>query len=510
MRGSLALICLVACFGLISIAGAQDSKAAPTTAVTGGQIRGLALTGQSGALFRGIPFAQPPVGELRWREPQPVKAWSGVRSAEKPGAPCAQAAAGWNDLFAKAGQEDCLYLDVWTPEWPVRSKLPVMFWIHGGGNTGGAGGFDELYAGEHLIKHGVILVIPQYRLGVFGFFAHPELSKESPHHVSGNYGTLDLIAALQWVHENIAKFGGDPNNVTAFGQSAGAFNASSLMASPLANGLVHKVIAQSGFGVALGGATLAQAENYGVETAKRLGAPETGAIARLRSMPVQELLKARAGGTNTDGYVFPTDMHDVFAAGKEAKIPLLLGNVSIENLSPGGDLRKTIEMRYGSLAPKAIALYGLDGANGGGARTQDEFGTDTSFRCPGVMGAKWHSAAGNPVWRYEFGRAIPPRPSTSHSTDLPYVFGNLLSTGSQPGEYTEVDRKLSDAVQLYWTNFAKKGDPNGEGVPTWPKFDASKPEHIEFTADGKVKASPDQRAAFCDLFGEVVKSTAAK
>lgn len=501
---------VLAAMVLATIVVAQETQTAPTASVAGGNIRGLALSGQPGAVFRGIPFAQPPVGDLRWREPQPVKAWTGVRAAEKPGAPCAQAAAGWNDSFAAAGQEDCLYLDVWTPEWPVRSRKPVMFWIHGGGNMGGAGGFDPLYQGEHLIRHDVVLVIPQYRLGILGFLAHPELTKESAHHASGNYGTLDLIAALRWVHDNIEKFGGDPNNVTIFGQSAGAFNASSLMASPLAKGLFHKVIAQSGFMAALGGATLAQAEGEGLEAAKQFGASETGAIEQMRAMTAKELLNGpRVSRVNVDGYVFPTDMRDVFASGKEATVPLLLGNVTVEDMSSAGDLRKAMERDYGPLASKAIALYGLDG-NGGDARIKEQWGTDTNFRCPGVLGAKWHSATGNPVWRYEFGRAIPPRANTSHSTDLPYVFGNLFSHGSQAGEFTVIDRKLSDSVQTYWTNFAKRGDPNGDGVSVWPKFDASKPQHVEFTATGAVEAILDQRTAFCDLFGAVVKSAMGK
>src|SRR5450631_2512574 len=233
---------------LLSLNFAQTAAAAvpdPVVAVTGGQVRGRLLEG-GGAIFRGIPFAQPPVGALRWREPMPVQGWVGVREADKPGPPSAQPALGWNDDFAAAGSEDCLYLDVWTPRAEPGAGLPVMVWIHGGANVAGAGGFDPLYEGKSLIGHGVVLVVVEYRLGILGYFAHPELTQESPHHASGNYGIMDQAAALRWVRDNIVRFGGDPGNVTLFGQSAGSMDVLALMTSPLAKGLFHRAIAESG------------------------------------------------------------------------------------------------------------------------------------------------------------------------------------------------------------------------------------------------------------------------
>src|SRR5579872_5222178 len=218
---------------------AADS--APAVAVTGGQIRGGALQ-NGGAVFKGVPFAQAPVGDLRWREPAAVKAWTGVREATAFGAPCAQNAGG---RMQESSSEDCLFLNVWTSEWPARARKPVMVWFHGGGNYAGTASGNN-FDGESLARHGVVLVTTNYRLTIFGFFAHPELTRESAHHASGNYGLLDQIAALQWIHDNIARFGGDPANVTIFGQSAGAVDANVLMTSPLARGLFHRVIAESG------------------------------------------------------------------------------------------------------------------------------------------------------------------------------------------------------------------------------------------------------------------------
>ena len=206
----------------------------PVVHVTGGDIRGALLPGGAGAVFRGVPTAQPPVGPLRWREPMPVGPWPGVRDALKPGAPAVQTDMDWNRADAAAGSEDCLYLDVWTPGLSRTARLPVMVWLHGGGNVGGAGGFDPVYDGRPLISRGVVLVVVEYRLGVLGFLSHPELTSESPHHASGNYGFLDQIAALRWVRDNARQFGGDPGNVTLFGQSAGGTDVLSLMASPLA------------------------------------------------------------------------------------------------------------------------------------------------------------------------------------------------------------------------------------------------------------------------------------
>jgi para-nitrobenzyl esterase len=492
-----------------SISGAK-AETRPTVAVTGGQIRGRLLVGNVGAVLRGIPYAQPPVGDLRWREPAPVTAWKGMRGASEPPPPCAQPSLGWNNKFAAASSEDCLYLDVWTPEWPPRLRKPVMVWIHGGANIAGAGGFDPLYDGRAMIRHGVVLVTIQYRLGIFGFFAHRLLTEESPHHSSGNYGILDQIAALHWVHDNIAKFGGDPGNVSVFGQSAGSIDALLLMTSPLAKGLFEHVIGESG-PLPIQTPTLAEAEESGTRTAQKLKVPSEGALRYLRSLPAAELLKSGGPGlamTNVDGWVFPESPHHVLVSGKGLRIPLIIGSNAIEFPASGApdELRKRLETEYKDLAPKALELYGLgpdrkdidDPLYG---NLGDQVGSD-ALRCAVVVDGEWHSMAGGPTWEYQFDRAIPPRPHTAHSGELPYVFGNLYAQGSQAGEFEKADRELSAIMQTYWTNFAKDGDPNGGAVPVWPKFDSQSRKYIEFTSAAGVKTSENQRGLFCDLLRE--------
>ena len=476
------------------------------------------LFAPGGAVFKGIPFAQPPAGNLRWREPQPVKSWAGVRDAGAYGPPCAQIAGGWNDLIASMGSEDCLYLNVWTAEWPSQSPKPVMFWIHGGGNMAGSAlggsGIEPIFDGENLARHGVVVVTANYRVGVLGFIGHPELTAESPHHASGNYGLLDQIAALHWIHDNIARFGGDPGKVTIFGQSAGAQDVGLLMASPLAKGLFIRAIAESGTVIMAGGVTppLAQLENAGVILAGKMNAPSTGAIAYMRSRPAAEVLRAsppyRGAGParpmpNMDGYALPQLPAKLYAAGEEAAVPLMIGNNGREQSFEGSDLRGAIETYYGSLASKAFTLYGLDG---GQASTYPPYGdagaqfrTDTSFRCAAVMVADWHRAR-NSVYEYEFTRGADPR----HSGELAYVFGMPGNRGADVP-----DPKLSDQIEQYWTNFAKTGDPNGAGLPAWPKFDSGRRNYMELGADGPVVKS-DLRGAACEPFREKVKQTMAQ
>lgn len=495
-------------FGVITsaVAAAQE----PVASTSSGQLKGRLLPGGAGAVFKGIPFAQPPVGPLRWREPQPVKAWQGVREALEPGAPCAQSPSGWNNQEAAASSEDCLYLNVWTPKWPAPSRLPVMVWIHGGGNTGGAGTADPLYDGTRLISHGVVLVVMDYRLGIFGFLAHPELTRESPDHSSGNYAFLDQIAALRWVRDNIAQFGGDPQNVTVFGQSAGSMDLGVLMTSPLAKGLFHRAIGESGAAGSM--MSQADAERAGRQAAEQLKAPAQGSLAYLRSLSMADLLKVRrvpAGG-NVDNWVFPANPVAVFEAGKAHPVPLLIGSNAIEFPGEGtlDQLRAGIQRTYRDRAPRLLELYGLKSPGDKGVVDPlyggpgDQIATDVQFRCPGIHQGEVHSAAGNPVWEYQFDRAIPPKPTVIHSSELPYVFGNLWSTGSQGGNYQEADRKLSDAIQVYWTNFARTGDPNGPGVPRWPRFTAQSRDYMQFTLTGGVVANQNQRRAFCEAYNE--------
>ncbi|HYX81043.1 MAG TPA: carboxylesterase family protein, partial [Gemmatimonadales bacterium] len=369
------------------LASAEDSR--PTVAVTGGRIRGAILK-DGVAVFKGIPFAQPPVGDLRWREPAPVKPWTGVRDAIAFGAPCAQNSGG---RMLENSSEDCLFLNLWTPEWPVTSHRPVMFWIHGGGNYAGTSSSAN-FDGSSLTRHGIVLVTANYRLTVFGFFAHPDLTSESPHHASGNYGLMDQIAALKWIHDNIATFGGDLGNVTVFGQSAGAVDASVLMTSPLTRGLFHRVIAESGtvtrnpdaatLGMTALGAVmrvkngavtysdapaLLEAEKNGADLAAALKAPARGSLTYLRELPAAEILRPAAApgmsigpanGVVVDGWVLPTAPARVFATGRQHRMPLVIGNNARERTPPPTTfeyLTKAIEAMYGPLAPRAFALY---------------------------------------------------------------------------------------------------------------------------------------------------------
>jgi para-nitrobenzyl esterase len=501
---------------LVAAIPATAIAADPVVNVTGGRIQGRLLPAPGGAAFKGVPFAAPPLGELRWREPAPVTSWTGVRDASAFGASCVQEISGWNRQEAIGNKEDCLYLNVWTPEWPAQSKRPVMFWIYGGGNTGGGASVDY-FDGTSLSSRGVVLVTVNYRLGLFGYFAHPGLSAESAQHASGNYGLLDLLAALKWVRDNIERFGGDPDNVTVFGQSAGGGNTSYLLASPLAKGLFHRAIQESSGGGARDVPSQRDAEQAGEKFAASLRAPAAKkGIAFLRGLPAEQLQKsareARGAdgpniGPSIDSWFMPVGPAQTFAQGKAHAIPLLIGSNAQEQGGPKPDgLRKAVAAMYGINAGKALSYYGLAGSGEGnsdplyGSATL-QFSADTRQRCGTVQEAIWHSAARNPVYEYQFDHAIAGRPATQHSAEVPYVFGNLLPGGFLGGPFTEADRKISDVLQTYWINFAKTGDPNGAGMPVWPKFDPAARSYLEFTDNGPV-AKAGLRRQICDLFME--------
>ena len=528
-RLSLAALCLT----FAASAPAQE-PAGPVVAVTGGEVQGRLLPAAGGAVFKGIPFAQPPVGELRWREPQPLKAWTGVRQAAEYGATCAQAESGWNKIAAAAAKEDCLFLNIWAPEWPPKTKKAVMFWIHGGGNTGGsalgAGGIEPPFDGNSLARHGVVVVTINYRLGLFGFIGHPELTAESPNHASGGYGLLDQIAALKWVRDNIARFGGDPGNVTVFGQSAGAQNTSILMTSPLTKGLFQKAITESGTPMISDKRlqTPAQMEQLGVSLAEALKAPSTGAMKYLRSLPASEILAAmpefrkRLNGlildVGMDGYVVPQFSPEVYRSGKQLPIPMIIGSNGRESGGaprPGSpeasrspeELRAAFKTRveaaygkYPDLLERALKVYGFSGPENevstyppyGTVEAQQ--GTDLSFRCEADVIAGWHSAVA-PTWRYEFTGGTAAHPPL-HSAELSFVFGYLADQ-----ESAESARKLSAAIQQYWTNFAKTGDPNGQGLPAWPRHDVKTRQYLELSNDGPLQKAA-LRGTACAVYQE--------
>lgn len=504
------------------VAGAMMAGAAeePVVAVPGGQIRGR-LTANGGAAFKGVPFARPPLGDLRWREPQPVEPWEGVREAAQFRAACTQLSEGWNAHDVTGSNEDCLYLNVATPEWPPQTPRPVMFWIHGGSNTAGSGeaaAFDQ----RTLVARGLVLVTVNYRLGALGFMAHPELARESPHHVSGNYGLMDQIAALGWVRDNIAKFGGDPGNVTVAGESAGAMDIGLLMTSPLAKGLFRRAIAESGAVTCFRGSlTRARAEEIGRKLAAELKAPEGDAIRTLRTVAPEEILRVAriaTGGdrggleTSVDGWVLPEDPAGIFMQGRSLPIPLLIGSNAQETGEPQDavKLREWIRQTYGPLADKALLLYGL--ADDGAGQTDPLYGpagrqwsTDVEFRCPSVAEAIWHRAAGNLTYQYEFEQPPPGQPATAHASELNFLFGTW-----PPGvTLAPSDEKVSGQMRAYWTNFARTGDPNGEGLPVWPKYTTDKQGYLAFTANGAA-AKAEMRRAACELFIENWKARRAK
>jgi para-nitrobenzyl esterase len=502
---------LTASIAAASLFGADSN---PTATVVSGQLVGRPIP-SGGAAFKGVPFAEPPLGDLRWHEPVPVKPWTGARDASAFGRSCVQQISSWNKQEAEGNQEDCLYLNIWTPEWPAKSPMPVMVWLYGGGNTGGGASVDY-FDGVALSRRGVILVSINYRLGFFGFFAHPGLTAESAHHSSGNYGLLDQVAALRWVQANIAKFGGDPKNVTLFGQSAGAIDTGYVLASPLSKGLLAKAIQESGPPVR-DTPTLAQAEQAGVKFAESQKASSGAeAVKYLRSLPAADLQKAAVAargsdgptmGPIVDGWFMPNSPPSIYATGKELGVPLIIGNNAREQGGPADPdaLRKGIQDSFGKNAAKAEELYGVAGDGKGSSDplygpAAIAFSADTRFRCGAVAEALWHSASRNATWEYQFDAPIGGRPAPSHSGEIPFVFGNLLQDGFLGGTFTDNDRKISSDIQTYWINFAKTGNPNGAGLPEWPKFDAVSRPYLEFTTDKGPVAREALRKAVCDLY----------
>ena len=469
----------------IALWPALSGAGVPAVKVHAGVVQGVAEGGLT--VYKGIPFAAPPVGELRWKAPQPVKAWQGTRPADKYAPACVQSMGG---PPPSGTSEDCLYLNVWTPARSAAERLPVLVWIYGGGFNGGATSFP-VHDGARLAKRGVVLVSLAYRVGVLGFFAHPELSAESPSHTSGNYGLLDMIDGLQWISRNIAAFGGDPKRVTIFGESAGGIAVSMLCASPLARGLFHGAISQSGgsFGPSNKNPQpgenmrlLADAEASGIEFGKAAGA---GSIEQLRALTPEKLLEARRGQRGmawpiVDGYVIADDQYRLYAAGRFNDTPILVGYNSDEGLSftrvkTAGEYEEGVRERYGPFADRLLAAY--PAAGDGVTKTARDLARDSAFGWHTWSWARLQSARGSgKVYYYYFDQHPPRAPGTPeadhgtpHGVDVPYVFENL------EGSPTADDRHISEIMAAYWTNFAKRGDPNGEGAPAWPAFSDANP-----------------------------------
>lgn len=441
------------------------------------------------AVFRGIPFAAPPVGELRWKAPQPVEPWQGILKADSYAPAPVQVRTQWMGDIEMS--EDCLFLNIWTPAMSSREKLPVMVWIYGGGFSNGATS-SPLYSGDKIAKNGVIMVSVAYRVGALGFLAHPELSKESENGVSGNYGLLDQIAGLKWVQENIEAFGGDPGKVTIFGESAGAISVSMLCASPLAKGLFSGAISQSGgsFGAVRDSrgmgdymSSLKGAEQQGLEFAERMGAQS---LTALRTVPYDRWLDdplSQMGGfwPNADGYVIAGDQYKQYQDGNYNDVNVIIGTNSdegsmfVQPMEPQ-QYADLVKARFGPIAERALELYP------GGDRLEiyhsmSDLFRETAFAWPSYAWARLQSETGNSgVYTYYFDQFRPeplypngpvPR-GAAHGSEMAYVFGHL---GLNPNaQVTEEEQALSDLMIRYWTNFAKSGDPNGEGLPVWPLF----------------------------------------
>ena len=487
---------VVLALGLTALANA----AAPVK-TTGGLVQGTTSDDGKVRIYKTIPYAAPPVGELRWQAPRPAVPWEGVRDATTFGPRCVQGQI-FADIVFKELSEDCLTLNIWTPAREAGDRLPVMVWIHGGGFQAGAGA-EPRHDGMTFAGKNVILVTINYRLGVFGFFAHPELTRESGRNASGNYGMLDQVAALRWVQENIAAFGGDPKNVTIFGESAGSFAVSALMASPLAQGLFQKAIGESGAffdrdsGV-LAMKRLGDAEEQGVKFAAALGA---NSLAELRARSADEILQLALKtqpwfSPNVDGYFLAETVSSIYGAGKQASVPLLAG-WNADEVRAGvvlGKQKTTAESfvestrkRFGDQADTILKVYPA----ATDAEAIESAASLTSDLFIGYCTWKWietHQKTGHaPIYRYSFDRKIPVPPghtvnglpATSrdvgarHAGEIEYVFGSLdLSLPKVPWEAS--DRKLSDAMTTYWANFARTGDPNGPGLPKWPRYDAGR------------------------------------
>ena len=479
----------------IEVATAQKVETAQ------GKISGGRDSNSSVTVFKGVPFAAPPIGDLRWRAPEPPSSWKGIRQATEFGSSCIQVKDGerlpWTKEFMVQNQisEDCLYLNIWTPNIDADAKLPVVIFIHGGGFTEGSGAVD-VYHGGNLAAKGIVVVTINYRLGVLGFLAHPELTAESAKHASGNYGLLDQLAALRWVNANIRQFGGDPQRVTIWGQSAGAFSVSALVATPLAHGLFQRAQADSGLGITgLPILKLSAAEQKGVEFVEQ---HHVASIKELRALPAEALLpdpKASKSavirmGPNVDGWVLPDTPNNMSISGSDNHVPVITGYQAEDsalftsNFSTLDDYHQMVQQRYGDMAGEYGKLYPVSAVED--VKTSiAESGQDRNR----VSMFLWASARAEshkePVYTYFFDRGIPwpqhPEFGAFHTGEIPYFFENLKYL-DRPWETK--DSTLADNASTYLVNFATKGDPNGVGLAKWPAVDPSQPVTMELNVPG--------------------------
>jgi len=535
-RLSIALLAL----SPFALAPAQaPSASAPRVQTANGTIVGTTLPSGVKA-FRGVPFADAPVRENRWRPPQPVKNWSGERLADRFADQCMQARVFGDMMFRNAGiSEDCLYLNVWMPaDARAGANLPVLVYYYGGGFVAGDGS-EPRYDGESMAKRGIVVVTTSYRLGIFGFYSHPELTAESPNHASGNYTLMDQAAALKWVQANIARFGGNPSKVTIAGESAGSFAVSAQMASPMARDLIAGAIGESGafFSTTIATPTRDSTEKVGTKFAQTIGAAN---LAALRALSATELLEmsGRPGmprfGPNVDGYFFPEVPSKIFAAGQQAKVPLLAGWNSEEmnaravlQESPTPENVKALFAKlYPGKADEAAKVFPASTPE----EAQQTVTDIASDRFIGFSTWKWldvHAkTSGKPVYRYLYARPRPPTVEANvtpnlaggvtrggntpppppargavHSAEIEYAMGNLET--NHVFKWSDEDRKVSQTMQGYFENFIKTGNPNGAGLPNWPVGtpDASgQVQRIRIDVDTRAEPEPRARYLFQDSF----------
>ena len=492
---------------LLCVAASVLPAAVPDVVnVDAGSVQDVVTNGV--AAFKGIPFAAPPVGALRWKAPQPAPHWEGVREAAKFGPRCMQSNI-YNDMTFrdKGPSEDCLYLNVWTAAQSANALLPVMVWIYGGGFAAGAAS-EPRQDGGNLAKKDVVVVSMNYRLNVFGFFAHAELAKESGHDSAGNYGLLDQVAALEWVHKNIAGFGGDPAKVTIFGESAGSFSVSALMASPLAQGLFQRAIGESGafFSTVLNLKPLSQSEEADAKFAESIGAHS---LAKLRAMPAAKLLAAAGKeqeirfAPNIDGYFLPRSVLEIYASGKQSHVPLMAGwnhdEGSYRSIfgkdAPTAANFVAYAHKHSGKADEFLKLYPAESDEQAKRSAQDlagdRFIAFSTWKWLEMQGATGQST----LYRYEFDDAPPggdsPPRGAYHSAEIEFVFGALASENLP---WRPEDKALSDLMSTYWSNFAKTGNPNGTGLPQWPAY-TSQANYPVMHLDAASHAAPDDHRA---------------
>jgi para-nitrobenzyl esterase len=494
---------------LLTIAFTVHAAGADRVKTANGVVEGTGIQSSGVRIFRGIPFGAPPTGDLRWKEPQAVPAWTGVRQATQFGPRCMQAPIFGDMGFRSNGMsEDCLYLNVWTPAKSGKERMPVMVYFYGGGFVAGDGS-EPRYDGESMARKGIVTVTVNYRLGVFGFLAHPDLTRESSHHASGNYGLLDQYAALRWVRRNIAAFGGDPDRVTIAGESAGSISVSAQMVSPLSKNLFAGAIGESGSIIgALSAVPRAEGEQAGLKFAAEVGA---GSLAALRGMSTEVIFQAATRGgyasvgrfpLTVDGYFLTEDPALTFAAGRQAHVPLLVGwnseEMSWQALLKGKEptpenYQEAVRALYGDRAADILKLYPASNREQVIAAATDLAGD----RFIGYSTWKWadlqRSTGGKPVYIYFYTRprpamrpelagatpglaggvvkgpsGAPPPPARGavHSAEIEYALGNLAT--NQVYAWTPNDYSISNVMEEYFANFIKKGDPNGNGLPKWP------------------------------------------